>query len=183
MDIKDIPQDVWFPVFTLVLGAFGMYLRDVTADSRRNKREIQARGEARADAIRARQCQYQRETLLALQEAIYEQIRFAGRIHVADAVSEHEAGDWGKNPLPPDVNDGFRLATATIQKLRVRVDASGIRDQSTVFVQRCIAVSMARSRVESDSAMERMSEISQQLNEAIGDRLRDLDQTEEASGR
>lgn len=175
MDILGVPQDAWFPVCTLLLGAIGKGLGDVLGDRRRDRREAQARKEARLDVQRARHAEFQRETLLQLQEAIYDLGRLAGRVNFADVIAEHELGTWGKKDLPAEVNDGFLLATVKTQKFRVRAASADIREMGAQFVNACTQVSMARARADSDNALKAAMSIFEKLNERIGDALSALD--------
>jgi len=69
---------VWFPVVTLILGFAIGFISDWIKNRRESDREREARREARRERLSDQRRNFQRETLLALQEAVQDLARATG---------------------------------------------------------------------------------------------------------
>ena len=85
------------------------------------KRETQARREERLAAKEDRRDQYQRETLLALQEALAALIRTTATAYLQDKLAYRESGAWHKNYLPDDLAEELREAQSRTALLTERI--------------------------------------------------------------
>ncbi|MDI6835818.1 MAG: hypothetical protein QMD99_08900 [Rhizobiaceae bacterium] len=81
-----IPSDVWFPVVTLIIGSVLKGLYDLMADQRVERREKAARLEMRHDAQMLRKTEFQRKTILELQEEVAKLARATGQMNHADSI-------------------------------------------------------------------------------------------------
>lgn len=85
--------------------------------------------EAKVTAERAERAHaFQRETLLALQEAIHDALRLIARAYIEDHQAHVAGNEWGKNNLPEEVNEGIRLAQRKVAILVERVSDDPLRN-------------------------------------------------------
>lgn len=93
--------------------------------STRNSYNIQGARlkEERAERAKA----FQRETLVALQEAIHDALRLNARAHMEDFEAHRRSGEWGRSFLSPEVNEGIRIANRKVSVLVERVSDEPLR--------------------------------------------------------
>ncbi|MFM0082295.1 hypothetical protein P0D72_26035 [Paraburkholderia sediminicola] len=180
MDVLGIEPKVWFPVVTLIVGGALKWVGDLVTHRRTSARERAARQEQRRDAARIRQIDFQRDTLLELQDFCQQLARHTGRINFEDSMAYRDTGHWGRSLVSAEVSEGSRACQAGISKLRGRVRNDAIRQQVLEFSAVCAAVVTARAKDKSDSAFNRMGTIQNELNEQIGSVLRTLDDDEDS---
>jgi len=169
----------WFPAFTLVIGVgLGMFA-DFLKDQRLLKREEKARKEGRRDAVALRRIEFQRATLLELLDAVAKLARMTGSAHHQDRMSFFATGDWKKNRLTEEVNEGFRHAQVWVGSLYIRVHDTTIRQLSEEMKTACTEVALATSETDQFDAVRRMSATLDRLDARVGEVLRGLDTGED----
>lgn len=164
---------------TLVIGILLKGFYDSMADRRIARREKEARIETRRDAQLLRKAEFQRETILELQEQIARLARATGKLHHADIMDFRKTGVWGKGQFPDDANKNAFEATTQISVLRVRIDDEGIRETARKFTGACAVVALARSEDEAETQLMFVTGMVEGLNDQIGDVLRNLERIEE----
>lgn len=70
---------------------------------------------------------FQRDTLIALQDALHDLLRFVARGHIEDTKAFHETGEWGKEFLSEEVSEGQMLARRHMLILVERVADDDLR--------------------------------------------------------
>src|SRR5580658_7949217 len=75
-------------------------------------RERTTREEARRDKFFERRADFQRQTLLNLQDAVMELIRTAGENHHQDVMAFRKGVKWGAERLSDELDERARLAQA-----------------------------------------------------------------------
>lgn len=182
----NIPSQVWFPVVTLVAGTVLKGIFDALADKRTRLRERETRYDQRRDANALRRAEFQRTTLLELQETVSQLARATGQIHHHDRIAFRESGVWRQNLVPEVVDDGYLLATTRIGQLRVRVRDEQIRELAKDFTGACADAGYTRNEAEANAKIETVLELHQRLMERLGTVLRAIDEDEDryvADGR
>ena len=179
MDIFGIPSQTWFPVVTLIIGSLLKAAFDWVSDRRVTQRERDARRDQRNDALRLRRIEFQRATLLELQDAVIELARFAAQIQHHDFMASQASGVWAKQSLPAEIDEGFRTAQASVNRYHVRSRDQQVRDLSARLSSTCTDVGLARTQAISDRASQDMVDINRKLNERIGIVLRTLEDDED----
>ncbi|WP_154722031.1 hypothetical protein [Ciceribacter sp. T2.26MG-112.2] len=174
-----LPAEVWFPVVTLIIGVVLKGFYDSLADRRIARRERDARIETRRDARLLRRAEFQRETILALQEQLAKLTRATGKMHHADIMEFRKTRVWGKGQFPDDANNNAFEATTQISVLRVRIDDDGVRDTASKFTSACASVALARSEDEAEARLRFAIGMLEELSEQIGEVLRNLERIEE----
>ncbi len=166
-----------------VLSAFGGYLigagTEYLRDRRIRAREREARAEARRLQLFQRRSNFQRETLLNLQDAIFALARASSRVHHLDEKEFRESGVWHRNRLPEDLDEEGREAVVKTTTYMVRVRDDGIRELTRTFRDNAARLGICRSIEESRQAAEAMAAAVSPLHERIGLVLRKLDDDED----
>ena len=179
MNIIGVPPEAWFPVITLVIGATLKAVFDAFADRRIDSRSREARAEQRLDSIRLKRAEFQRTTLLELQEVVAQHARFAGQAHHQDMMAARSSGVWGRQLLTDEVNDGIHKTQVRLALLKERVRDEKIRQLAELFVADCVAAGLAKSEADATNYMFGMRAHLTELQKRIGLALRSLDDDED----
>ncbi|HTV86968.1 MAG TPA: hypothetical protein VME63_16330 [Dyella sp.] len=179
MDILGVKPETWFPVITLILGAVAKGFGDRLSDARKTKAEKEARREQRLDAVQLRRVEFQRSTLLDLQNAMQKLARATGKASHEDTMAFRQTGEWGKNLVSEEADTGSLEGHTSINILRVRVSDNYIRAVAEKFSRACSRHVHCKSEAESDACINEMFKYMQELNERIGEILRTLDKLED----
>jgi hypothetical protein len=174
-------------VVTLILGFAISSVSDWLKNRRESERERDARREARHDQLSDQRRNFQRETLLALQEAVQDLARATGAAHHQDEMAFRTTGHWQRQLLGEGLNDQTHLANRRVMLLIVRVRDESLRDVVTNFRQltsqtQAIGrdVDDAELRNRSNVALQRAMPLLEQIHGRIGEILRTLDDEEAA---
>jgi len=168
-----------FPVATLVMGYAGAALTELFRDKRLAKRERDARKEARRDGVQFRRVEFQRETLLALQDAIAKLARNTGASFHQDSMAFRRVGTWGVEKLPDNLSDEGLQAVVAVNILGARVLDERLRSLCKSFRASCVEVGLARSEADAERFLRKMSEEHETLSEHLGTVLRGIDSDED----
>jgi hypothetical protein len=115
------------PVLSFAAGAAAQLGGEALRDRRRTAREESAAARARAREDERAARDFERETLLALQDAVQRYARLVGRAH--HAAHKHIRGAGGSPRtlvLPDDVDAGLLSATAEVDRLQSRVASAEV---------------------------------------------------------
>ncbi len=104
----------WFPVVTAFTGWAAGLLTEWFRDSRIARRERDASVAKRADDLRTRRVEFQRQTLLDLREAMFQLARAEGAIHHQDDMTFRKTGVWGRQPVSDELSERHRAAMVRI---------------------------------------------------------------------
>lgn len=168
----------WFPVFTLILGYVTKALSDWIQHRRTLERERETRPEIRQDVATDRRIQFQRQTLLDLQEAAMGLARNTGSMNHLDVMGHRTAGIWHGQRYPDDLNENHALATARTSMLVVRVDDAEVRELADAFKTSASEATLSKTAANADSWMMKMAKSFDELQQRIGIVLRELNQDE-----
>ena len=175
-----VSTTVWFPVLTLLLGYLAKSITDWLQDRRRDKREVIARTEARRDQILLRRADFQRQTLLQLQDAISELTRKTAKANFTYTILQDEqGGEWGKHLLPEDDLESLRATRALASLLKVRVRDKLIVDLTDQVLTLSASSTTASSHKESFELFSQMSAVHDKIYSRLGQVLKDLDDLED----
>jgi hypothetical protein len=168
-----IPVETWFPVVTLLVGAGAGWALEAWREHRTRDREAAARAVAYREAQRLRQLEFQKITLLALQEQTTKFARLIGRMHHNDIMSHRKDGvEWGKVQMPEGLSTEILAAQQQISMLHVRVEDEAIRTLAQRLGTVYSSTAMAKSEDEAYAAMSPLSDILGAMNNRIGEILR-----------
>lgn len=113
------------------------YIQSRHADSLRSA----ASKEEREERHRA----FQRETLIELQDVIHDLCRMVIRGHLEDVASYRKTGEWGRQALSEEVNEGQRVLRRRAMLLTSRVSNDELRRSINASFETLVRLSMARS--------------------------------------
>jgi hypothetical protein len=171
----------WFPVVTpvvtLLLGYALKSVSELVGHRRTLQREREAREVTRRDKFYERRTDFQRQTLLDLQEAMSDLIRSTGAAHHQDTMAYRQTGKWQKHLLGEVLDESCHKAMRRTLILWVRVQDDSVRE----MVQRCrecaSKVMVGPNKEDSDVALANMAKIFEELNPKIGELIRTIDVT------
>jgi hypothetical protein len=167
----------WLPtIITFLLGFGTKWLTDWAQHRRIVERDREAREATRREQLFERRATFQRETLLALQQAAAELGRATGRIGHLDTMAIRATGRTQR--LPDDLDEGYRLAQVRTSMLTVRVRDAAIRELAEQLRQLSVDSIDAKTEDDRDRIMNAAMQANIQLNERIGEVLRTLDDAE-----
>lgn len=169
----------WLPLLTAVLGYISGGFTEWMRDHRAYKREREARRDAKRGQRLERRNEFQRQTLLELQDASIKLMQTTTKLHLVDVSNYRKHGRRGVEPYPEQVDSDDQLANAQTALLGVRVRDEAVR---TLLQQMkdalCKATLLSRSEEESDLAMRIAGSKFVELNQRIGRVFRLLDDEE-----
>jgi hypothetical protein len=166
--------NVWLPIVTLVLGYAGSLATEAVRDKRQESREERAHTRSRLEVQVDRRADFQRDTLLRLQDALARLARAGGAIHSHDVIASREAGRWKATLLPDDLSHDVFRATVDTNLMVVRVEDSVLRDLVLQTRNPATLISLATSEEESVARMDAMAAAFEKANERLGLLLREL---------
>lgn len=114
----------------------------------------------------------QRESLLAVQDAMHDAIRLVHRAHIEDVKAHRATKTWGKNMLPEDMSEEIRLAQRRVFILVERILDEDLRGRIKGLMGNATEVLMARSEEQSHACLEKTGSDSNKVLEQLGTVLR-----------
>jgi hypothetical protein len=163
------------PIITLMIGVILNAGIEYLRDGRVLKREQKARKIRREEAIASNRIEFQRETLLKLQDAINEVGRQTAKLHIHDLKHLKTTGNWQEAVLPPEVDEADRAALSTVSILYVRVQDKDIKALVDEFRTDHNNTLKSVNSVVAEQAFAKMQNTFVRLNEKIGDQILNLD--------
>jgi hypothetical protein len=177
----------WLPILTALLPILTLILGFVTASITewfRDGRAIRREREAREDTSRAqrfeRRTNFQRETLLNLQDSVAKLARVTGKMHHFDLMEYRKTGKRG-SLFPDEFSDESQKANVSITLLTSRVRDDGIRKLAEMFREAANWVPLCPSEEDAKAAVGKMAETLDALYKRTGEALRKLDDDEDAT--
>lgn len=72
---------------------------------------------------------FQRETLLAVQKALYDAFGLMMEVHRSDLKANKDGGDWGHNSINKEINDNNIASLIHLLTLTERIADDSLRDE------------------------------------------------------
>jgi hypothetical protein len=132
--------------------------------------KIQSSKTAEDRAERAKE--FQRKTLLELQEAIHDTLRLSTRAHMEDFQVHRQTGEWGRALLSPELNEALRLARRQVAILVERVNDETLREAVKSLMRLSAEGGLARSELEAEGNQQALLLATVPLFENLGSVLR-----------
>lgn len=170
--------DYWLPLVTAFIGFGSSQVLEWLKDRRAYQREKEARDSTRRDAQLDRRNDFQRQTLLDLQEAALKLMQNAGAHHHFDLVSIGKHGKRHQEPYPEDINLGGQFANARTALLGVRVRDEEVRSLLKQLKDESTFAFLDHDKDMRESYMQAAGSTFVELNNRIGEILRKLDDIE-----
>jgi hypothetical protein len=115
---------------------------------------------------------FQRQTLLDLQEALHDALRLTTQAHIRDREAHQEGADWGRNQLGESIDESLRLAFRRVAILIERVAHDELRTQIKSLMSLANAVLLARGEQEARERIALCYGAATEAMEAVGTVLR-----------
>lgn len=145
--------------------------RNVSA--RRERTNAPPSKAAQIEADERRRRDFQRETLLELQEVLHELGRAYAALHYADVSHFRKAGSWTPRPmLGEELNERSMEAHRRSSTLVARIDDDLLRGFVRELKDRGFDLLSAKSEEQSGEALDKSWDAFAEANERIGDLLR-----------
>jgi len=144
------------------------------------ERERENRIAARREQLTERRAEFQRQTLLDLQDALFDLMRTTGAMHHQDEMAYRQTGEWQKRLFGDELYDKSQVAMRRTAMFQVRVRDASLREMADDLRKLSAQVTVGTSKSESDSAMLDAADLFVQVQERIGEILRTLDDEEAA---
>lgn len=173
--MPELPEG-WFAAGGVLTGFVAKSLADLLQHRFVSERERAAREAAAKSQMQERRDAFQRQTLLALQEALMDLARTEGSMQTHDVRAFRETNQWHKNRYGEELSEQNRIANALISKLVVRVRDDRVRQQVQLFRDNAFRVFSSSSLSESEQALTKMGAELEAANQRIGEILRTLDE-------
>jgi len=182
LTVLGVSSDVWLPILSLVLGYAFALLTEAFRDGRQRQREEAARTadrqaarEAKREELEQRHREFQRQTLLKLQEALHDLGRVYGEEHHADVMHGRKQGSWRPRAiLGEELNLRAAATERRVNILASRVDDEGVRALAARMREAGSRLTFANSEDESFALLQSSIEPFGPLNDRIGEILRRL---------
>ena len=171
--MKEIGLSQILPIITLaigsLLGSAQSFISDLFRDKRQDKREEKAHALEKESKIEERRSTLQRETLLNLQEKLFNLIKVTDLVY-----QEYDKSGWGNHVLNQATSDKFKNLQSEISILRVRILDNSLR--SSVNKQQSIAFNLlfVKTQAIAKKLKKELAEIFVTTNEKLGKLLREL---------
>lgn len=182
MDMKAPDQTsiaYWLPLITAILGFASGGFFEWMRDRRTYKREREARDSAKRGQQLERRNEFQRQTLLELQDAAMKLMQATSRISHFDIMAFRKHGRKGVESYPEKINSDDQIANAQTALLGVRVRDEAVRTLLQQLKDHlCAATVFSTSEEESEVAMCAAGDKFAELNQRIGQVLRLIDDEE-----
>lgn len=137
-----------------------------TETSYKIQRENQA--DDRAERAKA----FQRETLLALQEAIHDALRLSARAHIEDSERLRKTGEWTRGFLSEEVNESLRLSRRKVAILIERVIDDSLRSDVKSLMSVSAEGVLARTEQQAEMNQQALAAMMTPILERLGYVLR-----------
>ena len=115
---------------------------------------------------------FQRQTLIDVQEAIHDALRFVYRVYFEDYDAYRMTQQWGNSLLPAALNEELRLAMRKVSILVERIADDPLRSQIKTLMCSTTQVQLASSETNARLRLEKTGADAQQTLEQIGTVLR-----------
>jgi hypothetical protein len=170
MDVKDL-----VPVYSAAVGALAGLGGAIVTAVITSTRERTLRKEERLAAKEDRRDKYQRDTLLALQEALTDLMRANTQTYLADKRAHRVSGEWHEMALPNDIDEKVRETHRLTTLLTERVLDDEVRDGMNRTKEFASAMVMANEPATAEHLFVKVQEAAQDTHRRIGKVLRAID--------
>jgi hypothetical protein len=169
-----LDSTVWLPLLTLAAGYAGSLLTESIRDRRTRERDDRLAELARRQAREDKQAEFQRGTLLELQDALSRLIRTTAEIDHHDTMVERQTGKWRSTQVAEDVNQRNFKARVDTTTLAVRVADDELRGLVDEILSETADSATARTREDAAYALNQAVDVFGIANGRLGEVLRGL---------
>jgi len=147
-------------------------------DRRITERDRERRSDERRERLVTRRNDFQRETLLALQEASQKLLRNTGASHHQDVIAYRTTGKWQRQQSTDDLSNDFLRLTTETMLLASRVRDDEVRGLADRLRTEASAVNFSIDESEAESCITAAGDTQSALIQRIGEIVRGLDEAD-----
>ena len=125
-----------------------------------------------------RRASFQRQTLLDLQEAVFDLMRATGAMHHQDEMAYRKTGQWEKQLHGEELNQKAQLAMRRVSMLSTRVRDISLRELIEKFRTHCVEATVSGTRESSRDGLDNAVASFDLVQKRVGELLRTLDDEE-----
>jgi hypothetical protein len=151
-------------VLAIVSLLVGFVLAEVKSEREEGRRIKRERKQRQAD--------FQRETLLALQDALFRLSRSEAQVHRAMELTARQGTPWRQIKVPVELDEENRLIRAEAYVLKVRVSDDRVRELTNAVTSEVVMGGLTQSATQAAGALIAAQEAFAALNDRIGELLR-----------
>jgi hypothetical protein len=145
------------------------------------KRERESRLAVHRDQLAERRAEFQRQTLIELQDAVFDLMRATGAMHHQDEMAFRKTGQWQKQFLGDELDQKALMSNRRTSMFKVRVRDGSLRDMVGKLSNLCAQVAISIDRDHSNGAMMEAGELFEKVQERIGELIRTINDEEQAA--
>jgi hypothetical protein len=160
---------VGLPIFTLILGYCGSLFTEWKRDKRFEARERKTRRELRNQVIDDRRAAFQRETLLALSDILFELGEKVGQI-----VEYYRNNGVGALAINSTLSEEYMSIQRKVSKYRVRILDNDLRSLVDKTQRHASKLTFTKNKDEMDKEYNNCMDNRNNANEQLGKLLREL---------
>jgi len=169
------------PLVTAFMGFASSQVLEWLKDHRAYQRERDKRDYERRNRQLEERNQFQSQTLLELQETVVKVVRTIAHLYYLDVVNDLSNQKWRGHDLPHDFGESALEATLRTKILGARVRDESIRESLKLLEAHRVEMLGAYDFSESTKTMKCVEKIHDDLNERIGEMLRNFEEVELAN--
>lgn len=164
---------------SVIAGGLLTMLAAWLADQRLTERDRERRREERRERVVTKRNDFQRETLLSLQNASQKLLRNTGASLHQDVMAHRATGKWQKQQLPSDLSNDHLLLITETMLLASRVRDDGVRAFADRLRTQTSVVGLSSGKSDAENRMLAAADTQQALIQRIGEIVRELDEADQ----
>jgi gas vesicle protein len=162
---------VWGLIGTLIGAIVGAAASIITTYlASKNSADLQREADSQERMERARS--FQRETLLAVQDALHDALRLMMRAHQEDLASHRAGTVWGKGMLSTDLDETSRVANRRLALLNERIAHDSLRNELKALRRNIAHLNTVSSEHKAEALVQSSVQMADVFMENLGDVLR-----------
>ena len=174
-DVATNSVSYWVPIATAFGGYISAQISDWLRDRRTHEREREARNAIRQNTVLERRNEFQRQTLLDLQEWAMKLMQSVGSAHLFDMRRWAKDREWHVERYPDDTNSAIQTSNAQTAMLGVRVRNEDVKNLLWRLKHEADTITAAKTPKMAQTAIGEASTLFVLFNEKIGQVLIELD--------
>jgi hypothetical protein len=155
-------------LFGALVGASTSIATTIISSRNASRMHSQKNDEERTERSRT----FQRETLLATQDALQDLMRLMSRVYLADRTAFRQNQKWGENLLDDNLDESFRFANQKLSGLIQRISDEPLREALKGLRELISRLSLSQSADEAEGVLHAAGENFETVITHLGSILR-----------
>lgn len=155
-----------------VIGAIVGALASIITTWLTNRHTAALQRQQTSDERKERHRDFQRETLIALQDAMHEYLRMITSAYFEDLKAFARGADWGRTQISEEISDGCMLTARRAVILIERIENDELRSKLKTLHKSLSELAMIYSKDEAEAKLAQATKQALQVFEDMGTELR-----------